>query len=160
MILQFYWFIFWPCNSAFLILVPWPRAKPGPLQWMCRIFATGLPGKSLNSLYSSDSCFGVLLHEKLEFRHLTVSVPSGPSTAPMAWWLLFLRWLLIPTPSPQWGNHDFCVTEVSQFNTQAHFHFHLLSQLCEDTFFHSYPVFFSWSHSWVSPHLDGLDGWI
>ena len=47
---------------------------------------------------------------------------------------------------------------VSQFNAQAHFHFHLLPQLCEDTFFHPDPVFFSWSHSWVSPHLDGLDG--
>ena len=62
-----------------------------PLQWMCRIFTTGLPGKSLNSLYSFDSCFGVVLHGKLEFRHLTVSVPSGPSSSPKAWWVLFLR---------------------------------------------------------------------
>lgn len=41
------------------------------------VLTTGLPGKSVNSLFSSDSCFGVVLCGKLELRHLIVSVPSG-----------------------------------------------------------------------------------
>ena len=39
-------FPFWPRRAAYGISVPWPGIELYPLQWKCRVLATGLPGKS------------------------------------------------------------------------------------------------------------------
>ena len=41
---------FWPLCKACGILVPWPGIE-SPLHWKCGVLTTGLPGKSLASLY-------------------------------------------------------------------------------------------------------------
>lgn len=77
MILQFYWFIFWPCNSACWILVPDWGSNPDPpavdVQNLHHWTAREVPEFTLwfwQLLWCSVTW-------RLEFRHLTVSAPSG-----------------------------------------------------------------------------------
>ena len=86
--LSLFFFSFFPCRSAWGILVPQPGIKPRPQQWKCQGLTTGPPGKSKSwsflhytppfSPAGQEPChhhFLFFLHHPFSFHYWIICIP-------------------------------------------------------------------------------------